>query len=157
MSHLEILEKYVNGIALLRAAVAGFSQSQWTARPVPGKWSTLEVVAHLSDFEPIYADRIKRIVASDRPLLMAADEEQFAQRLAYQERDLNTEVELIALTRRQLAQILRSLPAEIYERQGVHSEAGLVSVMHLLGQAARHIEHHVPFIIEKKKALGLAN
>jgi hypothetical protein len=157
MSHVELLENYLNGIALLRNAVAGLSPSQWLARPIPEKWSTLEVVAHLSDFEPIYADRIKRIVAFDRPLLMAAGEKPFAQSLAYQERDPNSEIELIALTRRQLARILCSLPADIFGRQGVHSELGLVTITQILGLAARHIEHHVPFIIEKKKALGLAN
>ena len=47
---------------MLREAVAGLSTEQVRARPVPGKWSTLEVVCHLADFEPIYADRMKLVV-----------------------------------------------------------------------------------------------
>ena len=42
---------------LLRNAVAGMTREQLVARPVPGRWSTLEVVCHVADFEPILADR----------------------------------------------------------------------------------------------------
>ena len=73
------------------------------ARPVPGKWSTLEVICHLADFDPILADRIKRILAEDRPQLLGADEKRFAAALAYQERDPEEELALIAQTRSQLA------------------------------------------------------
>ena len=156
MDKSSLLTDYLNGIRLLTDAVAGFTRDQAIARPIAGKWSTLEVVAHLADFEPIYAERVKRIVAMDRPLILAADENAFARSLAYHERDLDDEVTLIASTRRQLAQILRSLPDDVLGRQGIHSEIGLVSVEQFLQQAVRHIRHHAPFIDEKKRALGIA-
>jgi hypothetical protein len=40
-------------------------RSQLLARPIPRKWSTLEVVCHLADFEIVYADRIKRVIAEN--------------------------------------------------------------------------------------------
>ena len=48
------------------------TQEQLIARPIPGKWSTLEVVCHLADFEIVYADRIKRVIAENEPTLSAA-------------------------------------------------------------------------------------
>ena len=45
----------------MRRAVSGMTPEQLLARPIPGRWSTLEVVCHLADFEPIYADRMKRV------------------------------------------------------------------------------------------------
>ena len=54
-----LIDTYLAGPALLREAVAGLNRDQLLARPVPGKWSTLEVVCHLADFEPVYADRMK--------------------------------------------------------------------------------------------------
>jgi hypothetical protein len=125
------------------------------ARPVPGKWSTLEVVCHIADFEPILADRMKRIISHDRPMLLGADENRFAATLAYQQRDVNEELELIALTRRQLARILRGLPDSAGDRVGVHSERGEMKLTDLLASATRHIPHHVAFIQEKRKALGV--
>jgi uncharacterized damage-inducible protein DinB len=156
MAHRALLDDYLAGVELLRDAVAGLTREQALARPIPGKWSTLEVVCHLADFEPIYADRIKRVLALNRPLLVSADEEKFARKLAYHERDLGAEVELIALTRRQLAAILRTADDSDWQRAGVHTENGLMTVEQLLAQAVRHIPHHVPFIEEKRRALGLA-
>ena len=65
----ELIDNYLGGITTLRQAVAGMSRQQLLARPVAGKWSTLECVCHLTDFEPIYADRMKRVIAEERPPL----------------------------------------------------------------------------------------
>ena len=56
----QLIDTYTSGPLQLRRYVAGMTRDQLLARPVAGKWSTLEVVAHISDFEPILADRIKR-------------------------------------------------------------------------------------------------
>jgi hypothetical protein len=149
-----MVEAYLAGPDALRQAVAGLSREQLLARPVPGKWSTLEVVCHIADFEPILADRMKRIISHDRPMLLGADENRFAATLAYHQRDVNEELELIALTRRQLGRILRGLPDAAGDRVGVHSERGELKLTDLLASATRHIPHHVGFIAEKRKALG---
>jgi len=157
MSPTALTADYLAGIDLLQSAVAGMTRDQVLARPIAGKWSTLEVVAHLADFEPIFADRIKRILATDRPLLIAADEQPFAAQLRYHDRDIQTEVQLIAATRRQLACILHGFPPEAWQRCGIHSHVGLVTVEQILTQAARHIQHHVPFIVAKKETLARVN
>jgi hypothetical protein len=56
MDHEALIDAYLGGIEVLRRAVAGMTPEQLRARPVPGRWSTLEVVCHLADFEPIYAE-----------------------------------------------------------------------------------------------------
>jgi uncharacterized damage-inducible protein DinB len=152
----ELADAYVAGTAQLRAAVAGMSREQLVARPVPGKWSTLEVVCHVADFEPILADRMKRVIALDRPTLLGADENQFAAKLAYHDRDLEEELTLIDVTRRQLARILKALPEEAANRVGVHNERGPKTLAELLTTAVNHVHHHVPFIDAKRTALGLA-
>jgi hypothetical protein len=151
-----MIEAYVAGIQTLRQAVAGLTREQLRARPVAGKWSTLEVVCHLSDSSQVYADRIKRILAEERPLLISYDENRYAAGLAYQERDLEEELSLFDLTRRQLARILRAIPAAAWSRPGVHSETGLRTVEQFVTSEINHVAHHVRFIQEKRKALGLA-
>src|SRR5712691_11027033 len=108
----EMVTAYLAGVEQLRQAVTGLTREQQLARPVPGKWSTLEVVCHLADFEPIIADRMKRVIAEDRPTLLGADEQRFAAALAYHNRDLEEEAAIIDKTRSQMARILRTLPAE---------------------------------------------
>ena len=102
----ELIESYLEGPKLLRHAIAGMNKEQLHARPVPGKWSTLEVVCHLADFDPILADRMKRVIAEDKPSLLGADENRFAAALHYHERDVEEEMAIIDNTRRQLARIL---------------------------------------------------
>jgi hypothetical protein len=151
----EAADVYLAGPAALRAAVAGLSRDQLLARPVPGQWSTLEVVCHIADFEPIQADRMKRVIAFDRPQLLAADENGFAKTLAYHDRDLEEELAVIETTRRQMSRILRALPESAGERVGVHSERGPKTLMELLAGATGHIAHHLPFVTAKRQALGL--
>src|SRR3954453_18257659 len=102
MSADQLADAYVQGAADLRAAVAGMTHDQLTARPIPGKMSTLEVVCHIADFEPGSAHRMKRVIAPDTPPLAAADENQFLKALRYHDRDVEEELTLIDVTRRQM-------------------------------------------------------
>jgi hypothetical protein len=150
-----LLDSYLDGVNVLRKAVAGMTRQQLLDRPIPGKWSTLEVVCHLADFDPILADRIKRVLAEENPSLIGADEQRFAAVLAYHERDLEEELAIVERTRSQLARILRTKSDEVLGRMGVHNERGPRSLEQLLTTAINHIPHHVRFINEKRQALGL--
>jgi hypothetical protein len=153
-----MIDAYLGGIEVLRQAVAGMTPEQLVARSVTGLWSTLEVVCHLADFEPIYADRMKRVIATDRPLLLSAGREAFARSLAYHERDIGEELTLIDVTRRQMARILRTLPEDAWDRVGVYRHEGheeLRSLRRLLETITGHIPHHVAFIAEKRRALAI--
>jgi uncharacterized damage-inducible protein DinB len=151
----ELIETYLAGPRTLRQAVRGMSREQLLARPVAGKWSTLEVVSHLADFDPIIADRMKRVIAEDNPQLIGASEVKFAAALGYHDRDVEQELAIIENTRGQMARILRKLPAEAMQRSGVHNERGPVTLEKLLSTANNHIPHHLKFIEEKRKALGM--
>jgi hypothetical protein len=54
----DLISRYVNGAQALRSSVSRMSTEQVLARPIAGKMSTLEVVCHISDFEPVFADRL---------------------------------------------------------------------------------------------------
>jgi len=150
-----LIDQYRAGPDALRKAVKGMTRDQLTARPIAGKWSTLEVVAHIADFEPILAERMMRTISHERPLLLTADENLFAAALNYHDRDVEEELGLIDLTRKKMARILRGLKPEAANRVGIHTFKGLVSLEALLTSAVNHIPHHVPFIEEKRKALGV--
>src|ERR1700733_6857365 len=150
-----LIDAYLAGPRTLRQAVADLSPEQLRARPIAGKWSTLEVVCHLADFDPILADRMKRIIAEERPTLLGADENRFAAALAYHERDVEEELALLEHTRSQMARILRTISPDALKRVGVHNERGELSLERMITVATNHIPHHLGFIREKRKALGL--
>ncbi len=153
----ELADQYIAGVAQIRAAVAGMTREQLLARPIAGKWSTLEVVCHLADFEPILAERMKRIIAygKETPLLLAANENPFAAELKYHDRDLEEELMVIEGTRRQMARVIRALTPEQLQLVGVHSLKGLQTLEKIIQTTTNHIPHHLPFIVEKRKALGV--
>src|SRR5262245_23186068 len=151
-----LIEAYLAGPAQLRAAVKGMSREQLVAQPVPGKWSTLEVVCHIADFEPIYADRMKRVIAEENPLLPSGDPDKFQAGLAYGDRDVAEELTLIETVRNQMARILKTLPESSFHRTGKHSTDGPLSLAVLLERITEHIPHHVKFIEEKREAIKLA-
>jgi hypothetical protein len=158
MGMQQMVDDYLAGRRIVSHAVAGMNPKQFSAHPVPGKWSTLEVVCHLCDFEQVYADRMKRIIAEDQPLLVNADENRFAAALAYDQRDLEEELDIIELTRQQLGRILRTLPDEALSRTGIYRRAGHDeprTLEKLLTDITSHIPHHVKFILEKRQALGM--
>jgi hypothetical protein len=155
MSSSALIDDYLASARRLREGVAGLSPEQVKLRPVAGKWSTLEVVCHLADFEIMFADRIKRVIAEDRPALPSGDENLFAARLQYHQRDLENELALVDAIHRQVASILRTLAVDDFQRVGIHAEAGPLTMETLVGRAAGHIGHHLKFVAEKRRAMGM--
>lgn len=152
----QLITAYAAGPAELTAAAAGLSAEQLRSRPVAGKWSTHEVICHIADFEPVYLDRIKRVIAENEPTLFSGDPDLFSARLHYDARDTATELAFITACRRHLTAILQQLSDADFQRLGQHSEAGPLSLEKLLRNVTGHIPHHVKFIAEKRQALGVS-
>ncbi len=149
-----LIELYAHGGEKLSHAIDGLTQEDLHATPVPGKWSTQQVVLHLLDAEAAFADRIKRVIATDNPQLLAWDENKFAAALHYEEQIAADAIMLVDLTRRHIANILRKLPDEAFNRAGQHSERGRQTLRELVNNAVNHLEHHLKFINEKREKLG---
>ena len=154
MNPSELIDAYLAGPALLRNSVAGLSIEQLQAAPIPGKWTTQQVICHIADFEPVYADRMKRALAEQEPTVFGGDPDLFAASLAYGERDVEEELAIIECTRRQMGRILRTLEPTDFERRVIHSEAGPLTLRKLLENVTAHLPHHVKFIAEKRVSGG---
>ncbi len=151
----QLIQNYEAGPSLLAESVSRMTEEQLDACPIANKWSTRQVICHIADFEPIYADRIKRIIAEDVPTLLGGDPNAFAAKLGYQHRDITNELRLIETTRIQLASILKTIDEADFERIGMHSRDGELSIKTLLERITGHIPHHIETIEAKKRALGL--
>jgi uncharacterized damage-inducible protein DinB len=150
-----LIEAYRRGPALLRKSVADMTDEQLLAYPVPGKMSAKEVVCHVVDADQFLADRMKRTIATDLPLLVGVDGIAYLEALHYAERDLELDFALMDATRGQMAADLERLEPEAWERTAIHTETGLVTLRGLLLHAIRHVERHVDAIHLKRAALGL--
>ena len=153
---LSLIDAYAAAPGRIESAVCGLTRTQLLTRPVPGKWSTLEVVAHLADTEQVYCDRMKRVIATSRPLIIGFSETDYVEHLAYHERDLAEELAVININRAQMTRILRLVPDGAFDRDGVHNKAGIITLRNLIQDMIDHVEHHCSFIDAKRKAMGLS-
>lgn len=153
MYHSELIYTYLAGIEFISQAIHGMSDMQLRARPVAGQWCTLEVVCHLADAEALFAERMKRVLAEERPAFPFADPGTKVTALAYHARDAAEEVACIGAVRRQMARILQAQPAQAWQRVGIHSKDGERTLEQLLGKAIDHLEHHLGFVRTKRQRL----
>ena len=151
----QLIHVYRSGPEHLRELVSDMTREQLSERPVPGKMSTMEVVCHVVDADQFLADRMKRTIATDKPLLLGVNGMLYLEALHYHERDLQLQLSLLDVTRWQMAEDLDRLEDIAWSREAVHSESGLVTLRQLLWHAIRHLECHGDTIAEKRTALGL--
>jgi len=151
----ELLGMYRRGPALLGEAIEGLTAEDLRARPVPGKMSTLEVVGHIVDADQFMCDRIKRTIATEKPLLVGIAAWDYLDALRYHERNLELELRLLDVQRVQLAEDLDRLAEAEWSREAIHTENGLVTVRELMIHAIEHLEDHTGSIWEKRQALGV--
>jgi uncharacterized damage-inducible protein DinB len=158
--HRDLVEQYEKGQQKLSLAIRGLTAEDLRTRPgsdAPadaGKWSAQEVAVHLADAEVAFADRIKRIVAMDEPVLQAWDENRFTERLMYDEQSAEDAAALVEVTRRQLSKLLKKLPDAAFARTGRHTERGRQTLTDVLKYAVEHLDHHVRFIHRKREVMG---
>ena len=148
----ELIVRYLAGPALLRDTVAGMDTTQLHERPIPGKMSTQEVVNHIVDSEGRMVERMRRAIDGEAPLVMQGGHPEPQHR---PERDVKLDLQLLETTREQLAEDLRPLGSEVWERIAMRREDRVVRLRQLLLRTVRHLENHVATIEEKRAALGL--
>jgi hypothetical protein len=156
MSQIEAaIAAYESGPAKLRTACAGLTHAQMHTRIAPGTWSIAENAVHLLDSDLASTHRKRRIVAEDNPLLVAYDENAFIANLPSDRTDLAEVLDLFDANRRFTARWLRTLPVEAFARTGVHTQRGKVTLLQIVEIYANHVDHHLKFVADKRRNLGL--
>ncbi len=108
----------------------------------PGKWSGRQVLLHLTDASGVLLDRLRRLQADTKPLLWAFDQDAWAERLASPQRDLRLAGALFAATLDTIVELAGQVPADRWERAGIHSEIGRKTFAEVLAFVHDHTQHH---------------
>jgi uncharacterized damage-inducible protein DinB len=159
-ANAKIVESYGAGEDRMAETVRGWTDADLrrlppeSAGPEVGKWSVHQLVIHLQDAELAFADRMRRVIAMDKPALLMWSENAYFTQLKYQEQSTNDGIDLIRLTRRQLSRILRKLSDADFERTGIHSERGPQKLSDIIGFADWHLNHHLGFVAKKRTAFN---
>jgi DinB superfamily len=138
----ELLERFRRGAEMVAVSITGAAGSELDFVPEPGKWSIRQIIAHLADAEMVAGSRLRRIIAEDHPSLEAYDQDAWAVNLDYARRKTSQALETFRRIRGENYELLKDLPATTFEREGLHSERGTMSLKALLQIMAEHAENH---------------
>jgi hypothetical protein len=150
----ELIARYAAGYDEVVKALEGFPADKLTAHPIAGKWSAAEIVQHLADSEMTSAIRLRRLLVEDKPVIQGYDQDLFATRLLYNERDLAPAMEAFRGARATTAQLLERMADADWLREGTHTESGHYTAEDWLEIYAAHAHGHADQIRRLREALA---
>jgi hypothetical protein len=96
---------------------------------------------------------LRRLLAEDVPVIHAYDQEAFAARLRYNERDIAPSLEAFRAARSTTVQLLERLTAKDWARQAWHTENGAYGTERWLEIYAVHAHNHAAQIARLRAAV----
>lgn len=149
----QLISQYAEGYDEVTRSLAEFPASSLTARPIPGKWSACEVVQHLADSEMTSAIRLRLLLVEDNPEIKGYDQDAFAVRLGYNQRDLAPALDAFRAARATTSQLLAMMTDDDWKREGRHTESGRYTAEDWLKIYAAHAHNHAAQIRRLREAL----
>ena len=141
-------------VTRLLLAIHGIDEDDLRRPEGEGRWSILEVIAHLGDFEQLTALRLRSILANDNPPLPTIDGELFVG--THRGESLANLVAQLSFARHANLDLVSRLGEAELGRTGVHFSAGQLSLSQLMERAQSHQEQHLRQIERIKQTHGLA-
>lgn len=140
---LHDLESTPRAIAQLMSNV-----KDWNRRDDPDRFSAREMAAHLADWEPIWRERIRRILEEDNPFLPSVDEGEMAKLNAYGCAMGPDCLRRYQAGREELVDLLRSLPAEAWDRRAHREFVGDIDLFQQVVMISGHDGYHLKQAID---------
>ncbi len=106
-------------------------------------WGTSEIIGHLCDAARYWGGRMRLAVYEERPHLELFDQDTFVRLAAYRYTPTDALAGQFRLVSASNVALLRGLRPEQWEREGIHSERGPLSVRAMVEIEARHELDHV--------------
>jgi len=150
----DLIAEYAAGYDEVARALEGFPKEKLTSNLIPGKWSAAEIVQHLADSEMTSAIRLRILLVEDNPVIHGYDQDLFATRLRYNERDIAPALEAFRAARATTAQLLERMTEEEWRRVGTHTESGRYTAEDWLRIYASHAHGHADQIRRLREKLS---
>jgi hypothetical protein len=130
--------------ARLDQRIRGVSRRALGCRPAPGKWSIIEILAHLADAELAIGWRFRNMVATPGVRLQWWDEHLWAQKCGYQRIPAALSLATFRALRASNLALLRSVPRATWEScHGVHDTRGRQTIADFVRMEAAHDLNHL--------------
>ena len=126
----------------LQHLIKNQAPSRLRKRPAPGKWSVVEILAHMAETEFAAGWRIRQALSSPGIALQAFDQDAWANTGHYDKRHASKWVEQFRALREANLHLLRSLTPEQWKHHGMHEERGPQTIEQMVRMTAGHDINH---------------
>lgn len=110
----EKIELYGRGFDLLKAALAEVPAEAMKFKPEPKEWSVHEIIIHIADSETNAALRARKLIVEPGSLLMAYDQDKWANELNYHAQNIEDALEATRVARKTTYELLKTLSDEVF-------------------------------------------
>ena len=139
----ELIEKIRHLPALLEEVVCDLSDEQLHTPYLAGEWTVGQNVHHLADSHLNSFIRLKLILTEDRPPLKGYDQALWAEMADERNTPIESSLTILRGLHHRWVVLFESLQDSDWQRVGMHSESGEMSVDDLLSYYAQHGEGHI--------------
>jgi uncharacterized damage-inducible protein DinB len=141
---------------VLAAAVSQLTADQLTTAYLPDEWTVAQIVHHIADSHMNSYVRCKLMATEEHPALRAYDEKRWAELSDAASADLEYSLSLLNALHERWAIFWQSLTDADWQRSGVHSADGEVTLADQLALYVRHGRIHLQQIIDTLAAGGVS-
>ena len=127
----------------LAKLLGGAKPSDLTRKPAGGKWSVVEIVAHMAEDELTSSWRYRQMLERDGATLQGFDQDLWARLGEYANWTAQDALEMFRLLREANLRVLAKLSPSQWEHFGVHEERGRITVRDLARHMAAHDMNHI--------------
>lgn len=135
----------------LSEALRGIEPESLSRRAISEKWSAAENLAHLARYHQIFLERIEIILGEEKPSFRgyrAENDPEWPKWTAMQPQQILAN---LSLQRTKLMARLRSLSESDFERTGIHSKFGEMTLALWLEFFLVHEGHHLNVVLSQRK------
>lgn len=148
MIYTSLTERLKNQHKTIASLIIRLNNRQIQAHPIRGKWSIHENIAHLAKYQPIFLDRIRKILAMEQPefeAYRADDDIEFEIYCAFTPYEL---LKKISADREIIYQLIVHLPPDKLDRIGLHPKYGKLNIVDWTEFFLLHEAHHLYAIFQ---------
>lgn len=116
----------------------------WNIRPIPTEWSLVEIITHLADVDSdVNLPRMNLIQDENVPFFPAISTDEWANERNYIKNNPIEEMERFLQNRKQLINILSTLPNQKLEKQVNHAIFGPTKILEIIKFITQHDRIHI--------------
>ncbi len=157
----ELCRRHAIGVEVMDQRVFKLRDEQLDMAFLPdagvGRWPIRALLGHLADAEMVMTHRMRCVVAQENPILHNWDENAFIDAGIYGtertppelRQPIGAYIATIYTLRKWTGDWFRSLAPSAWERKGLHTERGEMSLKTILTYDTWHLDHHAWFMNRK--------